>query len=59
MTGAALASIPFDMPTRAVRVNITVKEPSLQAIDQAARAGGQSRSAYLAEAARARIRAAA
>lgn len=57
MTGVALASIPFDMPTRAFRENITVKEPSFKAIDQAARAGGQSRSAYLAEAARARIRA--
>jgi predicted RNase H-like HicB family nuclease len=57
--GAVLALIPFDMPTRAVRVNITIEESLLKAIDQAASAGGQSRSAYLAEAARARIRTAA
>lgn len=56
--GAALAIIPFDMPTRAVRINLTMEEALLGAVDRAAQAAGQSRSAFLAEAARSRIRAA-
>jgi predicted RNase H-like HicB family nuclease len=56
--GAVLAFVSFDLPTRSVRVNITMDEALLRAVDDAAQAGGQSRSAYLADAARARIRAA-
>jgi len=56
--GAVLALVPFDLPTRSVRVNITMEEALLKSVDEAAQAGGQSRSAFLAEAARARIRAA-
>lgn len=56
--GAVLAFVPFEMPGKSVRLNVTLDENLLGAIDQAARAAGQSRSAFLAEAARARIRAA-
>lgn len=57
--GAAVAAVPFDMPGKAVRVNISIDEHLLETIDRAAQAMGQSRSAYLSEAARQRVKAAA
>jgi predicted RNase H-like HicB family nuclease len=54
---AVLALVPFDLPARSVRVNISVDEHLLEAVDRAARAAGQSRSAFLADAARMKIRA--
>lgn len=54
--GAVLALVPFERPSKAVRINISMDENLLNAVDAAARAVGQSRSAYLAEAARGRIR---
>lgn len=56
--GAAVAVIPFEMPSKAVRLNISMDENLLAAVDRAAQAAGQSRSAFLAEAARQRVRAA-
>jgi predicted RNase H-like HicB family nuclease len=56
--GAVVAVVPFDLPTRAVRINISIDEGLLGAVDRAAEAAGQSRSAFLADAARHRIRAA-
>lgn len=53
---AALVMIPFEMPGRAVRLNISMDEHLLDAVDRAAQAAGQSRSAFLAEAARKRVR---
>ena len=55
---AVVALVPFDLPTRAVRINVTMEEGLLGAVDRAAQAAGQSRSAFLADAARSRIRAA-
>jgi predicted RNase H-like HicB family nuclease len=55
-TPALATLIAFDVPGRAVRVNVSIEEALLQAIDRAAEAAGQSRSAFLAEAARLRIR---
>lgn len=52
---AVLAAVPVDLPGRAVRVNITIDEHLLAAVDRAARASGASRSGFLAEAARKRI----
>jgi hypothetical protein len=52
---AVVALVPFDLPARAVRINVSVDEHLLAAIDRAAAAAGQSRSAFLAEAARMRI----
>jgi metal-responsive CopG/Arc/MetJ family transcriptional regulator len=48
--------VPVDLPGRAVRANITVDEALLRKIDQAAQASGSTRSGFLAEAARARLR---
>ena len=54
--GAVVALVPFEPPGRAVRLNISMDEHLLDAVDRAAQAAGQSRSAFLAEAARQRIR---
>ena len=55
--GGVLALVQFDLPAKAVRINISIDEHLLGAIDRAASAAGQSRSAFLAEAARMKIRA--
>ena len=57
--GAVLALVPFDPPGRAVRLNISMDETLLEAVDRAASSAGQSRSAFLAEAARQRLKGAA
>lgn len=54
---ATIAAIDVELPRRAVRVNISIDEGLLERIDRAARAAGQSRSAYLVEAAKRRIEA--
>jgi predicted RNase H-like HicB family nuclease len=56
---AVLAMVSFEVPGKAVRVNISIDENLLDSVDRAAKAVGMSRSAYLAEAARSRIRGAA
>jgi predicted RNase H-like HicB family nuclease len=56
--GAVVALIPFDLPAKAVRINVSIDEHPLDAVDRAASAAGQSRSTFLAEAARKRIMAA-
>ncbi len=53
--GAVITSVPVELPGRAVRVNISMDERLLESIDRAAAAAGQSRSAFLAAAVRARI----
>ena len=53
---ATLAMVQFEMPGKSVRLNITMDEHLLHAIDRAADSAGQSRSAFLAAAARARMR---
>ncbi|MFO1208286.1 MAG: type II toxin-antitoxin system HicB family antitoxin [Amaricoccus sp.] len=55
--GAVLAFVPFELPTRALRINISIEESLLRAIDRQAKAEGKSRSAFLAEAARGKLRA--
>ena len=47
--------IPYDPPSKAVRVNITMEAHLLEAIDQTARMEGSSRSGFLAQAARMRL----
>ncbi|GIL01297.1 MAG: HicB family protein [Alphaproteobacteria bacterium] len=56
---AILALVSIDLPGRAVRLNISMDETLVDAIDRAASAAGQSRSAFLAEAARRRLKGAA
>ncbi|MDQ0345810.1 type II toxin-antitoxin system HicB family antitoxin [Ancylobacter vacuolatus] len=47
--------VPAKLPARSVRVNITLDERLLSPINAAARAAGEDRSAYLAEAAKERM----
>ncbi|MCC6736553.1 MAG: type II toxin-antitoxin system HicB family antitoxin [Bauldia sp.] len=56
LADAMIALVPFELPAKAVRVNISMDSTLLDAVDRAADAAGQSRSAYLAEAVRERIR---
>lgn len=55
MSGAILVAVPFDAPGKVVRVNITMDEALLAAVDRAAAKAGSSRSGFLADAARERI----
>ena len=55
---AMVAMVPYQPPSRAVRINITLEESLLSRIDSAAQAGGETRSGFLAEAARKRLRSA-
>ncbi|GGA45966.1 type II toxin-antitoxin system HicB family antitoxin [Pelagibacterium lentulum] len=51
------ALIEIDFPGKSVRVNVSIEEGLLGQIDNAARMTGESRSAFLARAARERLRA--
>jgi DNA end-binding protein Ku len=52
---ALLILVPYEPPSRAVRVNITLQESLLARVDRAAEAVSETRSAYLATAARLRM----
>ena len=54
-----LVEVPFELPGKPVRVNISIEDWLLDAVDRAAKTRGQSRSAFLAEAAREKIKGAA
>ena len=54
-----VVEVPFELPGKPVRVNISIEDRLLDAIDRAAQSGGQSRSAFLADAARAKLKGAA
>jgi predicted RNase H-like HicB family nuclease len=49
----------YELPKKAVRINISMDESLIEQIDRAAEHMGQSRSAFLADAARARLKSAA
>ena len=53
--GAMIALVPYAPPARAARINITVDEALLERVDRAAEAAGETRSGYLAAAARQRL----
>jgi predicted RNase H-like HicB family nuclease len=55
--GALIGLVEADLPGKAVRVNVTIEEGLLRRIDQAAQASGESRSGFLAEAAKAQLKA--
>lgn len=57
MRVGALFIARFETPSKSVRINISIDENLLADVDKAAAATGQSRSAFLAHAARDRIRA--
>jgi DNA end-binding protein Ku len=52
---ALLVLVPYEPPTRAVRVNITLEKSLLARVDRSAEAAGETRSGYLAAAARLRM----
>ena len=54
-----LVEVPFELPGKPVRVNISIEDRLLDAVDRAAKTRRQSRSAFLAEAAREKIKGAA
>lgn len=56
--GALILLLDVELPTRTVRVNISLDESILRRIDRAASEAGESRSGFLAAAAKARLRAA-
>jgi predicted RNase H-like HicB family nuclease len=51
-----LVEVPFELPGKPVRVNISIEDRLLDAIDRAAQTRGQTRSAFLADAAREKIK---
>jgi predicted RNase H-like HicB family nuclease len=53
--GAMIALVPYMPPARAARINITLDESLLARVDRAAEAAGETRSGYLADAARRRL----
>ena len=53
--GAVIALVPYTPPARAARINITLDESLLDRVDRAAEAAGETRSGYLAAAARQRL----
>ena len=53
---AVVALLPFAVPGKTVRVNISIDEALLGRIDRAAAAHNQSRSAFLADAVRAKLK---
>lgn len=53
--GAVLALVPFELPGKSVRINISMDENLLSSVDQSAEATGESRSGWLASAARRRL----
>jgi predicted RNase H-like HicB family nuclease len=57
MDGALMALIPVEVPGKALRVNISLDEGLLALIDKGAARAGQTRSGFLASAARERIKA--
>ena len=57
--GGILFIARCELPKKAVRINISMDESLVEQIDRAAEHMGQSRSAFLAEAARARLKSAA
>lgn len=54
-----LTLVPFDLPGKSVRINISMDENLLDSVDRDASRRGQSRSAYLADAVKSRLRGAA
>lgn len=53
--GAVIALVPYEVPGKSVRINISIDENLLSSIDKSANANGESRSGWLADAARRRL----
>ena len=57
--GAVVVAVSLDLPAKSVRLNISLDEHLVEQIDRAATALGQTRSGFLAEAAKSKLRGAA
>jgi predicted RNase H-like HicB family nuclease len=55
LAGAIIAFVQFDLPGKPTRINISIDETLLKSIDRAAEATGETRSGYLAKAAKERL----
>ncbi len=53
--GAVIAMVQYEVPGRSVRINISIDENLLSSIDMSANANGESRSGWLADAAKRRL----
>ena len=53
--GSVVALVPIELPGRTVRINISIDEILLERVDRAAKGTGESRSGYLARAAKERL----
>lgn len=53
--GAMIGLVRVDLPGKSLRVNITIDEGLLKRVDRAAERTGESRSGFLAQAAKARL----
>lgn len=58
-TDAIVAAVPLELPGKPVSVNIVLDVQLLEAIDRAAEADGRTRSGFIADAAKSRLRGAA
>lgn len=56
LDGGVLFMARYELPKRALRINVSMDESLIEAIDRAAEQANESRSGFLAEAARQRIR---
>ena len=54
--GGMVLALPLDLPGRAMRINISLDENLVAAVDHAAEQAGLSRSAFIAEATKAKLR---
>ena len=57
--GAVIVAVPLELPGKSMRLNISLEERLVDEIDRAAAAAGQTRSGFLAEAAKTRLKGAA
>jgi predicted RNase H-like HicB family nuclease len=53
--GAVVVLVPIELPGKTVRINISIDETLLESVDRAAKGAGESRSGYLAKAAKERL----
>ena len=53
--GAVIVLVPIELPGKTIRINISIDETLLERVDRAAKSTGESRSGYLARAAKERL----
>jgi predicted RNase H-like HicB family nuclease len=56
VSGGLIVALPLDVPSKAMRINISLDENLVAALDDAAERAGLSRSAFIAEATKAKLK---